>query len=86
MHKWETKRRFPCKVPLANNFTGTVYGKFAGEVEFQECKSEGCDKVRCIVSTGNESQQFPIGITARSVMDDIPKLLNDPYMIMLSKM
>jgi hypothetical protein len=81
LHDYKTTKRFGCKVPVGNTFTGRLSGNFNGEVEFQECQREGCDTVRCVVRTGNISDTFPVGQTARSAIRNMPHLQDDPLML-----
>ncbi len=85
-HKWNTQRRYFCKVPVSNTFTGRLVGKFDGETLFQECTFHGCNKVRCLVVTGNYSDEFDVGVLARSAIRNMPNLVEDKFMMELSKL
>jgi hypothetical protein len=78
-HKWKTVKRLTCKVSAGNRLTGQFVGRFNGETQFQECTVDGCNKVRCLVTTGNDSEQFDIGVVARAAIRNEPTLANDPY-------
>ena len=84
IHDWVVKKRLACNVPVGNTFTGRFSGSYEGETIFEQCSH--CPTVRCIVSTGNITQQFPIGQTARSAIRHEPKLGNDPFMIECSQL
>lgn len=78
-HKWKTVKRLTCKVSAGNRLTGQFVGRFEGETHFQECTVDGCNKVRCLVKTGNNEEQFDIGVVARSAIRSDPSLAHDEY-------
>ncbi len=82
-HKWETVIRLGCKIPVGNIFTGNAY-KVDGEAIFQQCKC--CPMVRAYADTGDQTQEFDVGLMARNALRSKPSLATNEFLVNCSNL
>lgn len=75
IHDWETIREVACTSGM-----GSFYRKLEADMSilFQRCSS--CQEVRAILTDGVHEKKIGIGMAARSVIQNIPRHINDPFL------